>query len=469
MTDDILMDYTHCMNTAISTRHGLSKSALDRIAKAAPRHHANLTARHRTGELGFYDLPHDRDAIKKAKALAREVSGKYDNFVVLGIGGSALGLRALFTALLHPCHNLRSVKERKGHPRVFVLDNIDPHQVHAVLETLNPKRTLFNVITKSGSTAETASQMLIVRNLLKKTCNKKLADHLVATTDPVNGDLRVVTDRDGLRSLEVPSNVGGRFSILSSVGLFGAAVSGINIDALCEGARLMQARCKSGNLKNPAYLYSAIQYLLDVKKGKSISVMMPYSHRLKDVADWFRQLWAESLGKQRDRDGKVVTTGPTPVNALGVTDQHSQVQLYMEGPNNKSFTFLAVADHGRTVRIPPAHKDLAAFGYLGGKTLNELFEAERIGTELALTGQHRPNLTLHLPKVNAENLGKLFFFFELATAFSGELYNINAFDQPGVEAGKIAAYAQLGRSGYEKEARTIAKQRRAGKRKIVKC
>ena len=194
---------------------------------------------------------------------------------------------------------------------------------------------------------------------------------------------------------------------------------------------------------------SVLQYILDTKKGKRISVLMPYSHALRDVADWFRQLWAESLGKRLSLDGKVINVGPTPVKALGVTDQHSQVQLYTEGPNDKVFTFIAVEKFEQVVPIPSAFEDIEGVSYLGGHTMNELMEAERVGTELALTEAGRPNATIFMPQIDEALVGQLLYMFEVQTAMSGLLYNVNAFDQPGVEAGKAAAYAQMGRKGYE--------------------
>jgi glucose-6-phosphate isomerase len=200
--------------------------------------------------------------------------------------------------------------------------------------------------------------------------------------------------------------------------------------------------------ENPAYLNATLQYIADTRKGKRISVMMPYAHALKDVADWFRQLWAESLGKKHSLDGQVVHVGPTPVKALGVTDQHSQIQLYVEGPFDKIVTFLAVDRYQNDLPFPGAYADLGSLGYFAGASMSQLIQAERKATAVALTRNHRPNMTFTLPEVNPFTVGQLLYALEVQTVFSGALYQINPFDQPGVEEGKIATYALMNRPGY---------------------
>jgi glucose-6-phosphate isomerase len=217
-------------------------------------------------------------------------------------------------------------------------------------------------------------------------------------------------------------------------------------------------------LKNPAYMWALVNYLA-YERGRRIAVMMPYSQALRDVADWFRQLWAESLGKRVDLDGRVVNVGPTPVKALGATDQHSQVQLYKEGPLDKIITFLAVAEHPKRPRMPKAPRGLESAHYLGGRSLANLFEAERLATAHALAAAGRPNVTAKIGRVDEEHLGALFYLFETATAMAGKLFGVNAFDQPGVAAGKAATFALMGREGYEKEAAEIREAAKAGARR----
>ena len=252
------------------------------------------------------------------------------------------------------------------------------------------------------------------------------------------------------------------FPCSTPVGLVSAALTGVDVVELLNGAKAMRARCQGGSIKqNPAAAYAAVQYLY-YQKGVKLSVLMPYSQNLYSVADWYRQLWAESLGKKMDRNGRTVNAGPTPIKALGVTDQHSQAQLYMEGPYDKVISFLSVQDFGKKMVIPKVDKD----HYLGGRTLNELLKAEEQGTRAALTKAQRPNLTITVDDLSETTVGELFFFFEMAVATMGELMNIDAFDQPGVELAKVYTHALMGRSGYETqrtELEAMAKKEAEGK------
>ena len=447
----IVYDYNNVMaRDGRSASDFITGDEIGALEQDVKRHHAELQAEKKAGKLGFAELPGREDAADACVKSACAKKGQFDNFVLLGIGGSALGPIAVHNALRHPHYNLDG-RFRNGWPRFFVEDNIDPDHLQALIDLLDVKRTLFNVISKSGGTAETMAQFLIFREMLRATLGDGFARNMVVTTDANAGLMRRIVQMDGYESFAIPANVGGRFSELTPVGLFPAAMTGIDVPALLAGARAMAERCSSDAIRdNPAYMDAAVHYLAFTMKHKNISVMMPYSSALRDVADWYRQLWAESLGKKYDISKKrVVHAGQTPVKALGVTDQHSQVQLYAEGPNDKVFTFLAVEKHAAQVPIPECFENEEGAAYLGGRTVNELFEAERRGTEIAITDAGRPNVTITLPQVDAFNVGALLYLFELETAMSGKLYGINAFDQPGVEAGKLAAYALMGRAGYE--------------------
>ncbi|GAF90481.1 unnamed protein product, partial [marine sediment metagenome] len=276
---------------------------------------------------------------------------RFENFVVLGIGGSALGNIALQAALNHPYYNLLDKKTRGGMPRIFVMDNVDPEYFGGLLDIIDPKKTLFNLISKSGGTAEPMSQFMVVREILRKKLGAKAKDHIIATTDKESGILREIVEKEDYESFVIPGNVGGRFSVFTPVGLLSAAMGGIDIAQLLAGAAAMDSRCSTASLtKNPAYRNAVVHYLADTKKGKSISVMMPYSNALYLIADWYRQLWAESLGKKFDVDKKVVNAGQTPIKALGATDQHSQAQLYVEGPNDKIFTLVGAEKYRREIK-----------------------------------------------------------------------------------------------------------------------
>jgi glucose-6-phosphate isomerase len=443
----VRFDYTNLMADLLGPEHGVTDS--DLVVEAP---HAGVALKEIQGrrdkDLRWLDLPYQTAVHDEILEYAASVKGKFKNVVVLGIGGSALGNIALHDALNGPFHNYNPPE---GVARLFVLDNIDAELIAGFLETFDVSETLFNVISKSGGTAETMSQFLIFREaLINKVGAENHKEHMVVTTDETNGVLREIVGREGYRSFIVPDGVGGRFSVLSPVGLLPAALVGIDIKALCAGAAEMDERCKSTDImKNPALMHAAIQTLMHRDKDKNISVMFSYSHRLKSMADWYAQLLAESIGKRMSKEGKEICTGPTPVRAVGVTDQHSQVQLYVEGTEDKWFTFLSVDEPDQNVTIPKAFDDLEGVSYLGGRTLTELFQAERDGTRIALTESERPSATIHFDKVDAHSIGQMIFMLELSVAAMGEHYKVDAFDQPGVEAGKIAAYALMGRAGYE--------------------
>ena len=343
-----------------------------------------------------------------------------------------------------------------------MLDNVDPDETASLLDLLDLKRTLVNVVSKSGTTAETMAGYLVVRDRLEAAVGAAaLKDHLVFTTDPDKGTLRTLGRTMGVPMFDLPDGVGGRFSVLSAVGLVPAALMGMGVVELLAGAAdMVQIIVSTRGWDNPACTFAGVQFLEDTLFHRDISVMMPYAARLRDVADWYRQLWAESLGKSADRQGKPVSVGPLPVKGLGVTDQHSQLQLYAEGPDDKVITFLGLGEFAQTVRIPgPGTGGEAggdALGYLSGHTLSELIWAEQKATAWALGQKGRPSLTITVPRADAFSIGGLLYMLEMAVAIAGELYNIDAFDQPGVELSKKATYALMGRPGYEALAKDIS-------------
>jgi len=463
---DIFIDYTNVMADAVGDENGLFDENFMALANRAEATHKALVKRHKSGDLPFFDLPYKTDDAKKLIRAARAIRKNFANMVVLGIGGSAIGTTALFTALRDAAHNSLSAKKRDG-VRLFVTDNIDPDNFGQILSSLKIKETVFNVISKSGATAETMSQFMIVADLLKKKVGKDWKKHFILTTDAKSGTLRAIADKNKIKSFIVPDGVGGRFTALTPVSLLPAAAAGIDILSLLKGAARMDERCSVKDfMLNPAYLFASVHYLLDTARGKKMTVMMPYSSRLKDVADWFRQLWAESLGKRTDIEGNPIYAGQTPIKALGTTDQHSQVQLYVEGPFDKMVCFLEVEKHSKDIVIPKEFGDFPGVAYLGGHSLGELLDIEKRGTEYALTSNKRPNMTIKMSEVNEYAVGQLIYMLEVATAFAGGLYNVNAFDQPGVEFGKQYAYAMLGRPGHE-EKRADFEESLGGDRRVV--
>src|SRR5256885_13035088 len=399
-----------------------------------------------SGEVGFVGLPRDSGLLEQVTRYAESARGKYDDVVILGIGGSALGPIALRTALRPGGWNMLDDRVRGGFPRLQVLDNVDPETIAALLGRLKFDRTLFVVASKSGGTAETMSQFVIVHEKLKS-AKLDLKNHLVFVTDPKQGALRPLAQRLNVPALDIPPNVGGRFSVLTPVGTLPAALIGIDVKALLEGAGAMAKRCETDDLaKNPAGVYAMLQWLADTRLEKSIAVFISYSDPLRDFADWFVQLWAGSLWKKK-KDGTSV--GSTTLGVLSATDQHAQVQLFMEGPADKTVTFVAVKERQTEVKIPPAFPDVKELGYLAGHSLGELIDIEQRATAGALAKRGRPNMTIHLERVDASHVGQLMMLLELATAYAGQLYGIDAFNQPGVELGKQFAYALLGRPGAD--------------------
>jgi glucose-6-phosphate isomerase len=444
------IDYTNMMADVVAG--GVVASDWEQAQRDFPRVHAGLGRRRSAGELGFLDLPGNTALHRQSTEFAQRTKGRFDDVVVLGIGGSALGPIAIRTALLRPQWNALSASERGGWPRLHVLDNVDPRSIGALLDRLDLARSLFLVTSKSGGTAETMAQYLVVRGRLDRSVGASARDHLVFITDPAKGALRAIAQTESIPALEIPPAVGGRFSVLTPVGVLPAALVGIDTGALLAGAADMAARCAGDSLgKNIAGVFASLQHIADTKLGRHVQVLMPYSDPLRDFADWYVQLWAESLGKHRTMGDPGI--GPTPLAALGATDQHSQVQLFMEGPPDKTVSFVTVAEESVNIEIPSLHGEVKELAYLGGHGLGELLDIEQRATAGALAQRGRPNLTIRVDRVDPWHLGALFMLLEIATIYAGELYGVNPLDQPGVELGKQFTYAMLGRPDAEQARR----------------
>lgn len=456
----LTLTYANCLSDRVGS-HGLDAASIapgSASARDAARMTASLAQTRGKGWERWRELPFNpmRKAHVGAIApLAKKLRPKCENLIVLGIGGSALGNIALQSALNPATWNLLPRKKRKA-PRMWVVDNVDPANLKAVIDLVRAddpdfEATIFNVISKSGETAETAAQFMLVRDMLIDAMGrKKHGKRIVACTDPEKGTMRKICDSEGYATLPVPDGVGGRFSVLSPVGLFSAAMCGIDIGSLLDGAATMDKRCSGEALhENPAAMLATLLVRLGREKGKVNHVMMPYANQLYLLADWFRQLWAESLGKKESLKGETVHAGFTPIKALGTTDQHSQVQLYREGPNDKAFALVDVLDWGRQDLKIPKGLGVDAVAYLEGSTFGALLSAEKRATEYALVESERPNLTVTFPRNDAEHVGQFIALWEIATSYAGLMLGIDAYNQPAVETGKVATFGLMGRAGYE--------------------
>jgi glucose-6-phosphate isomerase len=421
------------------------RNARPKLAVAAEE----VLAKKDAGLLGFFNLPYMKEDALGIRELAGYIKNNYKNMVVIGIGGSALGNRLLHGALNHPYYNKLSDSERKGCPRVFVLDSIDSDQLQGLFDILDLRETVFNVITKSGTTVETMANFLVIKDMLEREVGEQRAkESIIATTDASRGSLLEIARQEGYRLLFIPENVGGRYSVLSAVGLLSAAVSGIDNEELLSGAAYIAKACTGEDpYKNQALLGAALQYVA-YGMGKSISVVMPYSDALYYFGDWYCQLWAESLGKTVSTGDTVMQVGQTPLKAIGVRDQHSLLQLFLDGPDDKVFTLIEVDERKSSFVIPAAGQAGRDLEYLSGSTLEKLLKSEFKATGSVLTGRGRLNYKISLAEISPYTIGQLIFHYMLMTAYMGELLGVNAFDQPAVEEGKRITYRLMGRRGY---------------------
>ena len=444
----IQFDEKNLLTDMVGRSNGITRAEIERSKSKALKALKSFRKQSEDGLYGFPHLPFQTDAIDSIRKFAKSVHGTYDTVCVVGIGGSALGAWALDCGCRGP-HPVQGAFTPE-HPRLVILDNVDPDFTHAALASMDPHTTLVLVIAKSGGTAETVSTFLLVRDWMKQALGAEAAARIVAVTTEGKGDLFALAQAEGYRTFGIPENVGGRFSVLSPVGLVPAALIGIDIAKLTRGAAEMTHLSWQPDLETNVALRAALcHWLVWTRRDKPIQVAFPYSNRLWGAAFWFRQLWAESLGKARNRKGEAIHTGQTPIAALGTTDQHSQVQLYIEGPNDKVFTFWAVKRFSSEGKLPKALLGLAAFDALAGQSLARLIDAERRATAAALTECGRPNCTVTLDRVDEYHLGAFLQMMEFQTAFLGELLGINAFDQEGVELGKKLTFGLMGRKGYE--------------------
>lgn len=422
---DIRLDFSLALEKNLRNGEGLSpkqlRAALGRAKEAA----LSLARRHAAGEIGFPDLPFRETECRRLAADAASLRKRCTHMLVLGIGGSALGTKAILEAI-------PGGGKGKG-MALAVADNVDPDVFFPLLRSLPMKRTAVVAISKSGGTAETNAQLSITMEAMKKADRRRWKERLILVTDPENGSFRSMAREGGFTSYPIPGNVGGRFSVLSPVGLFPLAAAGSSVGRLLAGARRMEALFRGSKPEeNPVLFASAVYAHYILANPKPVQVWMTYGEGLDRIAEWWQQLWGESLGKKRS-DGTHV--GQTPARAVGVTDQHSQVQLYQEGPADKIYTFVRWKGGRERGKVPAAGLP-PGMSMLGGRPLLDLFKAEFEGTIGALGKAGRPIVRIEIGRRDEANVGAFLHLFEWVTAIVGECAGINPFDQPGVEEGK---------------------------------
>ena len=410
---------------------GISREGLARLDEEVAAAHERIESGRAAGEFGYaaLDLPERTDPED-----VRETVGPFRDaraVLTVGIGGSALGAATLTDALAP--HGRSGGDESVGDESAdgssavahHALDNVDPAHTRALLDSLPLADTAVHVVSKSGTTAETLANFLVVRAAMKD-AGVDWTERTMVTTGE-SGPLRELADRHDLPALDVPEGVPGRFSVLSTMGLVPAAIAGIDLDALLAGASAEADRLTGSLFDCPAYAYGAVATVL-ARRGAVVNAMMPYAEGLETFAEWFAQLWAESLGKEG--------LGQTPVRALGATDQHSQLQLYRAGRRNTLVSLVRPRERPEC-RVPPT--DVAELDYLGGTDLGELLDVEFEATEASLAEAGRPSIRVEIDRLDEAGLGGLLYGMEAACVMAAELEDVNAFDQPAVEWGKQAA------------------------------
>lgn len=389
------------------------------------------------------DLPKQIELISSNVEKIKDQAEMFDTLVVVGIGGPGLGAKVLNAAL----------RNAYTGDIYFTGDTTDPAALSELLDTLQLRKTLFLIISKSGTTIEQASHFVFWREqVIGEVGLDDHKKHFIFITDPESGSLRELAKDQGYQSAVVPPAIGGRFSIMSTIGLVPIALKGADWEKILAGAQSLDDEFSQDDspIAKSIAEYVLLNHLY-AKAGHNITVMTAYSHRLREFVMWYRQLWAESLGKKQNQAGGIVHAGTTAIAGFGPSDQHSQLQLYNEGPNDKIHTLIKIKTTADNFDLPDNYKYTADYAYFKGHNFQEIINLELDTTAYALTKNQRPNCTLELEKLDAFHLGQLLHFCQLIVMMMGELWQIDAFNQPGVELSKNAMYGVLGKAGYEQQ------------------
>ncbi len=420
----IKIDFSHYFSNEITTNFRSSQSNAFNLLSKLYSSKDDFQ-----GMAGWLNLPHDLKMFDKVNDFVTKITGedKYEHLLVFGIGGSSLGAQALIESLQTPLWNRISKSKRKQFLTIDFIDNLDPQIIRTILTKLNLKKTLFLVISKSGGTLETIVPMLIAKEWVAE-LDENFYSNCVFITSKEKGLLYDLSKKHSIPLFPIPENVGGRYSVFSPVGLIPAGLAGVNLAEVREGILQADSLCQLVDIKGNIAVSLALAAFNSYLNNKNIFVLMPYSTCLKRFADWFIQLWAESLGKR----GK----GSTPISAIGATDQHSQIQMFNEGPNDKLICFIKLNKHKRDILIPDFSSENPSFKQYSGHKVGQILNVELDATRRALTENKRPTILITLPELNEYYISQLMYVLEVSTAIAGMLLDVNPFDQPGVELAK---------------------------------
>lgn len=448
MSNRVTFDYS-------AAKGFISDSEIKMIEKIAEGAKEQLLSK--TGEgndfLGWIDLPvnYDKDEFNRIQKAAEKIRQDSDVLLVIGIGGSYLGARAAIEFLRHSFYNSVSKEVRKTPEIYYVGNNISSIYIKHLLEVIGDRDFSINMISKSGTTTEPAIAFRVFKKeLIKKYGKEEAAKRIYATTDKSRGALKNLATEEGYESFVVPDDVGGRFSVLTAVGLLPIAVSGADIVKLMEGASSMRELCLTSSFRdNDALLYAAIRNIL-LRKGKTIEILANYEPALHFVSEWWKQLYGESEGKDQK--------GIFPAAVDLTTDLHSMGQFIQDGQRTMFETVINLETSSAEILLEEEEVDLDGLNYLAGKSVDFINKSAMNGTRIAHTDGGVPNLLINMPEQNEFYLGQLFYFFEFACGVSGYILGVNPFDQPGVESYKKNMFALLGKPGFEKEREELLKR-----------
>ncbi len=448
----IKFDFTNIRQEVIGSDHGLDvdfefanySQKISQIIKHIFEQKDNPDSKYR-----WMNCYNEKQSIDEVLEYADMVKGKFENIITLGCGGPIFGIQALTQALLMPYWNTLSNEERNNYLRLDILNNIEPDEINGFATARNLKKSLILTISKKGLVPEVMSIFMIAKRRMEYELGENYRMHMITCCSRQDSVLSQISNQEGYKSFDIPDYISGRFSVLSAVGLLPLALVGIDIQEVLQGAKTAIEKMRNPNIyENETAKIALIQYLLNVHKNKNISIVMPYSSRLKALPFWCSQLKAETLSQQYDLDGKDVSLGHIPYSSYGCTDHHTIFQMFHQGLNNKLVNFIKV-DTFDTDNVIPEFYDYTAVGYLGGKTLSELMNVEMNAAKMLLVDNQRPNLTMTLPRISPYYMGQFLALYMGSMVIQAHLYNLDPYAEPGIDNLYNYIYAQLGKYGYE--------------------